>query len=170
VRNGDGGDVHPAELHRLTVLEWPRLSFRLRCPGKGANGVVENVRKPSRETIERFASPVDGKRSTAAHGDGAQIVDPVRVVGVIVGVKHRIDPVHVGRDELHAQLRRRIDEEPRPIVRLDERAYARAPVARIGRAAHLAVTPELRHPKAGAGAEKGELHTTSTFIRFVLPG
>src|SRR5687767_8955562 len=92
------------------------------------------------------------------------------MIGMIVREEYGVDTIDVRGDELDAELRRRIDQYFRSIVRLDQRPHSGPPIARIGRATHLAVTSELRHPEAGAGAEEGQLHTTSTFIMLVLPG
>ena len=110
------------------------------------------------------AEPYIGERRVAPHGDRAEVVDAVRVVGVIVREQHRVDAVDAGGDELQPQLRRRVDQQPRAAVRLDDRADARALVARIGRTAHRAAAADLRDAEARAGAEEGELHAAPRVI------
>src|SRR6185437_40097 len=76
---------------------------------------------------------------------------------------HTIDPV---RDQLKAKFRRRVDEQSRSAVGLDESPYSAALVARIGRPAHGAAAADLRHSEARAGAEEGELHDGLTGARY----
>ena len=100
----------------------------------------------------------------------ANVVDAVHVVGVIVGEQHGVDAIDAARDELQPQLGRRVDQQARSAIGLDHRADAGAAVARIGRAADGAVAADLRHAEARSGSEEGELHTTSTLSRLVVPG
>ena len=44
-----------------------------------------------------------------ADPEGAQVVDAVGLVGVVVGVEHRVDAAHAGGGGLLAQLRRGVD-------------------------------------------------------------
>ena len=43
----------------------------------------------------------------------AQIVDAVGMVGVLMGIKHAIEPVDIGVEQLLAQIGRRVDEHAR---------------------------------------------------------
>ena len=49
-----------------------------------------------------------------ADEQGAQVVDAVDVVGVLVGDQHAVDPVDVGVEKLLAQVRRGVDQDPGP--------------------------------------------------------
>ena len=44
---------------------------------------------------------------------GAEIVDAVGLVGVLMGQEHRVDVVDIGVDQLLAQIGRGIDHDPR---------------------------------------------------------
>jgi len=116
-----------------------------------------------------FAAPAEWRFT--ARRDRAQVIDAVRVIGVLMGERDRIHAVDARRDQLQSQLGRRVYEQPRAPVALDYGADARSFVTRVGRPADLAVTTDLRHTKARSGAEKGQLHyTVSTFSKFVVPG
>ena len=45
--------------------------------------------------------------------DGAQVVDAMGLVGVLMGQKHRVDMVDMGIDQLLSQIGRGIDHDPR---------------------------------------------------------
>jgi len=67
------------------------------------------------------------------------------MIGVIVCEQDGIDIGDTSRDELHPQLGRRIDQNSRPPIDLDDCADPRSPVARIRRAAHGTSASELRN-------------------------
>jgi hypothetical protein len=94
-------------------------------------------------------------------GNRPDVVEAVRVIGVVVCEEHGVDVGDPGGDQLQPQLRRRINEQPRPLV-LDHGADPRALVARIGGTAHRAAAADLRNAETRAGAEEGQLHTIST--------
>jgi hypothetical protein len=79
------------------------------------------------------------------------------MIGVLVGVEHRIHFGGSGAKQLQSQLGRSIDEERRS-PHLDQRGGAGALVPGIGRAAHRAAAPDLGHAERGAGAQEGEPH------------
>ncbi len=61
------------------------------------------------------APPLDEER--------AQVVDAVGVVGVLVGIEHRIEPIDLGSQQLLAQVGRGIDQDTgdaRAIAALDQ--------------------------------------------------
>ena len=70
--------------------------------------------------------------------------------------------------ELHAQLGRGVHQEPPP-GQVHQRAAAGARVPRVVRRAHRAPAPQHGDAERGAGAEEGELQSSSTRIVFVLP-
>ena len=114
------------------------------------------------------------------HGERAQIIDAVDVIGMFVRKEHGVDMGHARRHELQPQFGRCVDQEARAIFGFDDGAAACAFVARVGRLTHGAVAADLRDTEAGAGAQKPEAHgrvphrvrchTVSTLSRFVVPG
>jgi len=72
----------------------------------------------------------------------AQIIDPVGVVGVLVGEKDAVEPIDIGIKQLLAQIGRRVDQHAGAAAivagTLDQERATAAPVARIG---GIACTP-----------------------------
>ena len=88
----------------------------------------------------------------------ANIVDSVRMIGMIVRVQHCVDPIDSGCYELHPQLGRRVDEEMCIILCLDERADSRSFVTGIGRPANGTAASHLRNAEARARPEECQSH------------
>jgi hypothetical protein len=65
------------------------------------------------------------------HGEGADVVNAVHVIGVVVREEDRIDTIDSRRDELQSELRWRIDENSRFSIALNERADPGSLVPRI---------------------------------------
>jgi len=89
---------------------------------------------------------------------------------VIVREQDGINAVDAGCYQLEAQLRRRIDENPRSAVSFDKRANTCPFVSGIRRSADLARTSNLGDAKAGSRPQEGELQTVSTLSKLVVPG
>ena len=89
--------------------------------------------------------------------DGAQIVEPVQVIGVGVGVEQRVDFTDTGIKALHADVRRAVDENAETLP-FDIDAAAAAVIFGIGRAADAAVATDLWHAARCSTAEDGHLH------------
>ncbi len=170
VRQCHGRYLYAADINRYSRLEYAGRPFGFGSSWKCAMVVVENVRKPAGEAVQRILWSVHSKWSIAPKCDGADVVEAMRVIGVVVREKHRIHLIDPRGDQLESQLRRRIDEKADPVICLDYGPNPIALVAWIGRAAHIAITPNLRNAKAGSGAEEKELQRVSTLSRFVVPG
>ena len=68
-------------------------------------------------------------------GDDAEIIDAVRVVGMVVGVEHAVEQADAGVEQLIAAVRRRVDQHvrrPLSALALHEQRAAPPPVLRIG--------------------------------------
>src|SRR5262245_30127369 len=89
---------------------------------------------------------------------------------MVVREEHRVDPVDSPCEPLQTQLVRRVEQQTRAASRFDDRPNTIPAIAGVRRSTNRTVAPDLRDAKAGAGAEKRELHTTSTFTRLVVPG
>ena len=59
---------------------------------------------------------IDRNAAALVHHDGAEVVDAVGLVGVLMGEEHRVEMVDIGVDQLLAQIGRGIDQDPRDAV------------------------------------------------------
>src|SRR5206468_640089 len=84
-----------------------------------------------------------------------QVVDPEEVVGVSMGVQHRIQAADIFADCLFAEIRRGIDQNRAAAV-FNEYGWPGAPVARIGRMADRAIATDGRHAHGRAAPQHGE--------------
>ena len=90
----------------------------------------------------------------------AQVVDAVGVVGVLVRVEHRVDPIDVGVEQLLAQIRRGVDQHPGDagaVAALDQQRGAAAAVLGILRVAVAPAEPGARNAAGRAAAEDLEV-------------
>src|SRR5258705_12857895 len=98
--------------------------------------------------------------------DRTKIVDPVSLVGMLMGQKHCVDVIDVGVDQLLAQIGRGVDHDPRhsaiPAALGEQRAAAAAGFWIVG----IARTPTERgagNPGRGSAAQnrQGQRHAIS---------
>ncbi len=116
---------------------------------------------------ETLADPGQHGRITIGIDDAAgrdvelaHIVDAIDVIGMGVGVEQRVDPLDTRRQALHAQIGRRIDQQPgRPLV--DQDRTALAPIARLGGRADGTAAADHRDAGRGAAAEHGHAHAAA---------
>src|SRR6185437_17145445 len=88
--------------------------------------------------------------------DGAKIVDPVGLIGVFMGQKHRVEVVHMGVNQLLAQIGRGVDQDPRCSAigsPLDEQRAAAAAVFGVVGIACAPAEGGTRHAGGGSAAE-----------------
>src|SRR5215471_11514382 len=89
--------------------------------------------------------------------EGAQLVDAVAVVGMVVGIEDGVEARDAGVEELQPQVRRGVDKDDGAAL-LHQHGYAPPPVARIGRIAVTPVSVDQRHAAGAAAAEDRHLH------------
>src|SRR5215475_4241401 len=89
--------------------------------------------------------------------EGAQLVDAMAVVGMVVGIEDGVEARDASVEELLPQVRRRVDEDSRAAL-LHQHGYAPPPVARIGWIAIAPVSVDQRHASGAAAAEDRHLH------------
>jgi hypothetical protein len=158
---------NPEALSRQNRM-WPSLGFaRSR---QGFDGIVEDVRESFGQPLHRLRRTVHVDRLIAPVREGADVVDAVNVIGVVVRKQDRVNAAYVRGDELKPQLRRRVDENVGSPIGFDERTDARPLVSRIRRPAHLALTSDLWNAETCARPQKREFQTVSTLSRLVVPG
>ena len=153
----DIGDPGNPQGHQLLELE-PRLGRA----GVGYHRRVEDVAIPFAKECQRCRRAVQRQRLGAADRENPQVVDAVDVIGMFVGVEHRIEPGDPGGEELQAELGRRIDEQRR-VARLEEGRAPGPAVARVARPADRAIAADHGHPERGSGAEQREPHPATQF-------
>jgi hypothetical protein len=110
--------------------------------------------------VDRNAPPhVDDERP--------QVVDAVRVVGVLVGKQDGIEASHVGVEELFAQIRRGVDQHGgRPALTraLDEDGTAPAAVFRIVGIAGAPAGADAGHAARRAASQDGDGQRHATTV------
>jgi hypothetical protein len=147
-----------------------RSAFRFARAGQSFDGVVENVRESFCQPLHRLGRSVHVYRRICVVRKRPDVIDAVDVVGMVVREENGRYFAHASGDKLKAQLGRCIDEDVRPIIRLDECAYSGPLISRIGRPAHVASTANLGDTKTGSRPQKGEFQTVSTLSKLVVPG
>src|SRR5262249_4632418 len=90
----------------------------------------------------------------------AQVVDAVRVIGVLMGEQHAVEPVHIGVQQLFAQVRAGVDKYAGhlagAVASLDQHGAASPPVFWIGWIAFAPAECGPRHAARGTAAKNGE--------------
>ena len=170
---GDGEWKHfdAGDLRWFPVAKGNRAPLRLRCSGKRSNRIVEDVGKAACEPLQCVRWTVHLERRVPSARNRADVVEAVRVVGVIMRVEYSVDAIDSCGDELKAKLRGRVDEKSRAFVCFDKRANSVTLVSRIGRVTDSAAAADLRNTKTRSGAEERQLHASApkaTVTRFPL--
>src|SRR5437899_2306412 len=110
LQDGQGSEAAPCPFdpHRLTgsytMLARDR---RILAAGRRHKAIAEAL-------VERLRGRrvhIDWNALAAVNEQAAQVVDAVSVVGVLMGIKHGVDPIDVGVKQLLAQIRRRVDQD-----------------------------------------------------------
>ena len=130
------------------------------------NGRIKGARLLSEAVLEtafqgRARCCVRPHADAAAHVEenATQIVDAVRVVGVVVRVEHAIQGLDARIEQLFAKIRGRIDQHGRTAAfgkAIDQQRTAPPPVLRIGRIAGAPDRPNARNPAGRTGAKQRE--------------
>ncbi|MPL94872.1 hypothetical protein SDC9_41031 [bioreactor metagenome] len=185
-RLGDGADV--GQIGQPADAEAERVDIAMLDPERGEAdrpaGAVDLEQAVDRAQLadrvivavgrlhEGIAEAVDQRllgvavgpdRQAAAHveGDLAQVIEPVHVIGMAVGVDHGVKLAHARAQQLRAHVGRGVDQHPgdaRGRHPLDQHRAARAAVLRIVGVALAPDPADARHAAGGAAAEDGETH------------
>src|SRR5690606_20292967 len=163
-------EPEPRDVHALAGPVGPEPDLRDRRPRRRDVIRIEDVAEAVPEQRGARLVRPGGDRLMIPHGEGAQVVDPVGVVRVPVGVPDRVDRGDPGAQELEPELGRRVDEEAaRAVVALHDRRVPGPAVARIRGGARRARAPDDGDPERGPGPEEAEPQTSSTRSMFVVP-
>ena len=90
--------------------------------------------------------------------EGAHIVEPHDVVGVLMREHDGVQPGDGGAQGLRAKIGGDVDQHMVLAVR-EQNRRAQALIARIGRGANVAMAADGGHARTSAGAEHGDLET-----------
>src|SRR5690606_25306862 len=97
--------------------------------------------------------------------DLTQVVDPMGMIGMGVGIGDGVKLGHAGIKQLRHQIAARVDQQPRGAFlasTLDQQRAAAPPVARIIRVALAPAIAQPRHPARGTAAKgRGPDHATA---------
>jgi hypothetical protein len=82
--------------------------------------------------------------------NGAEVIDPMSLVGVLMGQKHRVDVIDIGVDQLLAQIGRSVDHDPRYTIIAGPFREQRAAASAVFRIVGITGSPaERRAGNAG---------------------
>jgi hypothetical protein len=109
----------------------------------------ECVGKPLAERCARRRVPEAGQHAAQRGVEGLQVVDARGVIGVKVGVEHRVDSRDVLAQCLQPELGTRVDDQPRSLVGFDVHRSAGALVAWIAAGAGWAAAADDGHTVRG---------------------
>src|SRR4029079_6274717 len=91
---------------------------------------------------------VDVDAPTLTHEQGPQVVDSVRMVGMLMRDQYAVEPVDFGVEKLHAQIRRTIDQNAGAVaIRINALDKQRATPAAVLRVVRVARTPTESHAR-----------------------
>ncbi len=79
---------------------------------------LEAICEPGAQSLQCRRVGIDVDAAALVEREHPQIVDAVDVVGVGVGEQHRIEPGHLGLEQLLAQVRRSVDQHRRVLAGL----------------------------------------------------
>ena len=154
-RDGAGGAVHG-----------PGLAMGRDQHRVGDAGIaplpLEDIAEPAAHGGEGGPVHVAGDARPLPDEEGPDVVDPVGLVGVVVGQQEGVEAPGAGLGGLPAQVGRGVHQDGRGLGRVGRRATdqegtAGAEVARVGGIALPPVAVRPGHAAGGAAAEDGEL-------------
>src|SRR5450759_679392 len=107
----------------------------------------------------------------ASEGEGAQVVEAMEVIGVLMGIEHGVNMGDRGAEQLEPEFRWGVHQQANG-TNLDYRAGSGAPVMRVGGVTDGGPPPEMGDPHRGSRAQESEPHgqMVSTLRRLVVPG
>ena len=112
---------------------------------RNARGATELAGADIAETLARAAtslfSSIAGDRSAASVSQRTQVVDPVAMVGMIVGPEHGIEATDPVRQQLAATVGRGIDQNSAALIVFQDYRHARAAIPGFIRVALTPIGP-----------------------------
>ena len=126
---------------------------------RAALGLDEGIAEPVEQAVAGRAVGPDRQAGAGVEHDLAQIVDAVHVIGMGMGVDHRIERADARIHQLRPHVGRGVDQDAgRALLRLalHQQRAATAGVPGVGGVAVAPVPAKPRHTAGGAAAEDGE--------------
>mmetsp|Transcript_6994 Transcript_6994/g.11294 ORF Transcript_6994/g.11294 Transcript_6994/m.11294 type:complete len:278 (+) Transcript_6994:98-931(+) len=119
----------------------------------------EDISEPAEQRVLGGAIRPDLQPGAHVEDHHTQIIDPVNMVGVGMGIDHPVKPSDALIQQLVAQVRRGVDQDARFAARtcaLHQKGTALPPVLGIARIAIPPMSAQSRHPTRGAAAQDRE--------------
>jgi len=117
------------------------------------------VGKTRQDPLVGFVAEMDIDTLAVVEREDAEVVDAMRVVGMLVRVEHGLDAIDVMAQELLAQVAASIDDDAGrcAVARtsFDQQGAAAAAVPGIGRIADAPIAADARHAARRAAAHDG---------------
>lgn len=110
-------------------------------------------RKHRPEHLHRLLRGIERQRRFMVPAEGSQIVKTGHMIQMAVRVNNGVDTSNVLAQSLLAQIGSRIHQEPRPVI-IQQNGRTQVLIARIGRIANPALTPDQRHARRCSRTEK----------------
>ena len=121
VDDGDGRHLKGSDGDRF--IGGKHRHIKVRDP---EGGPIDHIREALFDGPLHRLTGVDGQVTVVA--EDAQVIDAVEVVGVVVGIEHRVEMLQAAAECLEAELRPAVDEEGEIILgQQDTRAVAPIP-------------------------------------------
>lgn len=147
-----------------------RTALGLARPRQRLDRGVEDVGEPFGQPLHRVWRTIHVDGHVTSIREGANIVNAVNVIRVIVGEEDGVDAAYISGNKLEAQLGGSVDEDAGAAIGFDQRTDSCSFVSGVSRSANITRASDLWDAKAGSCPQEGELQTVSTFRRLVVPG
>src|SRR2546423_12734744 len=129
---------------RRILAAWRRREAIAEPLDQGARGRVIGVDVDALPFLER---------------ERPQVINAVGMVGMVMSIEHRVEPLDGGVKQLLAQIRRGVDQDASALTRavcpLDQQRAAPAAVLRVVRIAVTPAKPDARYAGRRAAAQDG---------------
>ena len=157
VRHAEGSHLGSERLDGHVLAVPVQVDVRSRRPPGPGSVPQKDVGEAGPHLADELFGQMRRDRAAASGREDADVVDAVDMVGVEVGVPHRVHvPCACGK-ELKAQLRGGVDQQP-AFAEVEEGAVAGAAVAGVVRRARRAVAADHGDAVRRAGAQEGQPH------------
>src|SRR5690242_15070985 len=156
-RQGRNRAPFPLDDYRLVRLE-PVLGddWRILTARRGAKAISESRMQGRGGGLIK----VDVDAPVLAHHQRTKIVNPMRMIGMLVREHNAVEPIHLRGEKLLAQIRRCVDKHTRDAAgaaALEKKRRASAPVLGIGGVAVAPAERRARDPARRSTSQDREL-------------
>src|SRR5690606_28192650 len=104
----------------------------------------------------------------------AQVINAMRMVGMLMGKEHGVDPIDIGVEQLLAHIRSGVDQDSRWLFNafrptFNQQRTAPAAISRFLRIAGAPVIADARHATGRAAAENGRYDPVRRRHAYLMP-